>query len=486
MVFQSKKNNKIFLYLAVFYWILVLLIYGIGYRQFKESIVTSGSLSPVSIVGELYDGIELRQAITSPAEKLTSIDILTATYGRVNQGNIVFSLYDNSGSVVVSKTLPISTLNDNDYSRISFNDGIFTSAGERLILDISTSGVNKDNAISIYFGNSVSTGRFDIVKAIPSEDLFVLDGNIGTGMLCLRANAIHYSSFYLYYWLIVFVMFLVLAIACFISCKRADAGKRNMASVLRKLSTSYQFLIKQLVSRDFKTKYKRSVLGVAWSFLNPLLTMAVQYIVFSTLFKSNIPNYPVYLLSGIVLFNFFSEAVSMGLSSITDNAGLINKVYMPKYIYPITRVMSSMINFVLAFIPLFLVMIITRTPIRVSILLLIFDLLCLVMFITGMCLLLSAMMVFFRDTRFLWNVISMIWMYATPIFYPESIIPANLLVYYHMNPMYQYITFARIVLIDGVSPAPTAYLWCLVSSIVVFIFGSIVFQKNQDKFVLYL
>lgn len=486
MVSSHRESNKVFFKLAIFYWALTILIYGISFNQFKQTTVSTGSLSPIAVVGNIYDGIDLTQKITIPADELVSIDIRSATFGRTNNGNICFSLYDSNSNLIASKTVPVSELPDNNYYSIVFENAVKVYKSEKVLLRISTDGVTEENAISFYFGTSIVSGRFDVVKAIPSDDLFILNGIVGTGMLCIRTNAIHYSSFYIYYWIIVIFLFIALFVICYISCKRADKGARNIASVLRKLSTRYRFLIKQLVSRDFKTKYKRSVLGVAWSFLNPLLTMAVQYLVFSRVFNSDIPNYPVYLLTGIVLFNFFNEAVSMGLSSITDNAFLINKVYMPKYVYPITRVLSSLINFALAFIPLLLVMILTRTSIRLSIFLLVFDFLCLTMFVLGMVLLLSSLMVFFRDTRFLWSVLSMIWMYATPIFYPESIIPDSLLVFYHMNPMYQYITFARIALIDGISPAPTAYLWCLLSSVVVLIFGGIVFQKNQDKFVLYL
>src|SRR5699024_2176591 len=110
----------------------------------------------------------------------------------------------------------------------------------------------------------------------------------------------------------------------------------------------------------FKTKYKRSALGVLWSFLNPLMTMMVLYFVFSTLFISNVKNYPVYLLSGLICWNFFSEATTMCLQSIVGNAPLITKVYVPKYIYPLSRAMSSLVNFFLAFIPLFVVMVITK------------------------------------------------------------------------------------------------------------------------------
>ena len=172
--------------------------------------------------------------------------------------------------------------------------------------------------------------------------------------------------------------------------------------------------------------------------------------------------------------------------SITGNAALIKKVYMPKYIYPISKLFSSFINFVLALIPLFLVMLITGTPIRPSLFLLTFDLLCLMGFVLGMIFLLSTAMTFFQDTQFLWSVVSMMWLYLTPLFYPESIIPRNFLTLYHMNPMYQYITFARICIIDGVSPEPMAYLWCILSSAAVLIFGVWVFRKHQDELVLQL
>ena len=159
---------------------------------------------------------------------------------------------------------------------------------------------------------------------------------------------------------------------------------------------------------------------------------------------------------------------------------------MPKYIYPVSRVLSSLVNFALAIMPLFLVMVFTKTAFRPSLLLLIFDILCTLGFVMGMGLLLTTAMTFFQDTQFLWGVVSMIWMYLTPIFYPASIIPAKFLTLYHMNPMYQYITFARVCIIDGVSPEPIAYLWCVLSSLVVLLLGIFVFKREQDKFVLYL
>ncbi len=249
----------------------------------------------------------------------------------------------------------------------------------------------------------------------------------------------------------------------------------------------YQFLIKQLVSRDFKTKYKRSVLGVLWSFLNPLLTMSVQYLVFSRLFRFEIENYAVYLLTGIVFFNAFNDATSQAMNAIVGNASLITKVYVPKYIYPVSRVLSCCINLLFSLIPLILVALITGITPHFSWLLLPFVLLLGILFFVGVALALSALLVFFRDVQFLWGVFTMIWMYATPIIYPISTLEGSIL--YHLqklNPLYHYIYFFRTILIDGVSPEPLSYLACILCAALALLVGGLIFKKTQDRFVLFI
>ena len=249
---------------------------------------------------------------------------------------------------------------------------------------------------------------------------------------------------------------------------------------------SYRFLLEQLVERDFKTKYKRSVLGILWSLMNPLLTMLVMYIVFSTLFKSNIDNFLVYLLSGIVCWNYFSEVSSFCLTSITGNTSLITKVYVPKYIYPLSRVLSATVNLIFSLIPLVLVLFLTKSPITTRILLVPIPLICLFLMSFGIGLILASSMVYFRDTQFLWGVISMLWMYLTPIFYDAEIIPQQYMFAYKLNPLYHIISVMRTLLIDGMSPSPVSYLLCLVSAIIPLFLGVLIFKKTQDKFVLYL
>ena len=481
-----KRSKRLMAIWAACYWILAVTIYLVAGQQFHYTAVTSDALSATTTVGELVDGMTITQRLIAPAEYLTGFDLMAATYGRSKTGTLHAVFTNNAGEVVAAKDIDIATLPESKYFTISLDSVAQVQAGDPLTLTLTTTGCMPGNAITIYCGDTIVAGRFDIVQSISEADRYTINGVAGAGKLCVKVNCIRTLTFYRDYWLIIGGAFAALALLCLYWWRGAKDGRNNPLVAVCMLFTRYGFLIRQLVSRDFKTKYKRSALGMAWSFLNPLLTMSVQYVVFSTLFQSDIPNYPVYLLSGIVFFNFFSEAVSMGMTSITGNASLIKKVYMPKYIYPVSRILSSLVNFALAIIPLLLVMLITGTAFTPALLLLIFDMLCLLGFVTGMSLLLTTAMTFFQDTQFLWGVVSMMWMYLTPLFYPESIIPAQFLTVYHMNPMYQYITFARICIIDGVSPEPMAYLWCILSSVVVLGLGILTFKRHQDKFVLYL
>ena len=244
-------------------------------------------------------------------------------------------------------------------------------------------------------------------------------------------------------------------------------------------------LLKQLVLRDFKVKYKASLLGVFWSFLNPLLMTLVYYVVFSNLFNTE-ENFVVYLMSGTVLFNYVSESTSLGLSAIVGNAGLITKVYMPKYIYPISKVLSSAINLLIAMIPMMVLMALNHLPFTKGLLLIPVLVFMLILFCTGLSLILSALMVFFRDTQFLWSVIILMWNFLSPVFYPESIIPATFIATYRMNPLYQYMTFLRNIVLYGTVPGPACFGFCAAAAVISLALGLLIFRSLQNKFAVYL
>jgi ABC-2 type transport system permease protein len=351
---------------------------------------------------------------------------------------------------------------------------------------------NESNAVSFLYGNTINAGRGSVEEHIEQDMALVFNGNVVTDLdgkpcsLAIDVKGDEEHFFGNYYWFFYAGGALLFAAYLLSVYLRYQKGKTPYVVGVVKSLHKYGFLIRQLVSRDFKTKYKRSVLGILWSFLNPLLTMSVQYVVFSYLFKSDIENFVVYLLTGIVCYNFFHEATNMCLMSIIGNAPLISKVYVPKYIYPFSRSLSSCINLLFSLIPLLICLFITRTPITPALLLLPFGLIMLFLLAYGVGLILATMMVFFRDTQFLWNIMTMLLMYLTPIFYPESIIPEQFMTVYKLNPLYHVLRFMRSILLDGVSLEPKAYLICAALCVVPFLLGVLIFRKNEDKFILHI
>lgn len=201
---------------------------------------------------------------------------------------------------------------------------------------------------------------------------------------------------------------------------------QNLSQYKRVLAhfVQYRPLISELVGRDLKVKYRRSFLGYVWSILNPLLMMVVQTVIFSYMFRSDIPNYPVYLICGNTLFTFFNESANMGLTSIIYNASLIKKVYIPKYIFPVSRVVSSFVTMSFSLAAVVLVMVFTRSPFYWTILLFWVPLIFLFMFCCGMALTLSALTVYFRDMQHLFSILTLGWMYATRSFTRSSSCPS--------------------------------------------------------------
>lgn len=248
----------------------------------------------------------------------------------------------------------------------------------------------------------------------------------------------------------------------------------------------YRMLLKELVSRDLKTKYRRSALGFMWSILNPLGMMLVLTVVFSTVFRQDIDNFPVYLMCGQLIFNFFNEATNMAMGSITGNASLIKKVYLPKYLFPVSRVCSSLVNLLTSFIALVIVIVVTQTHISWTIVLTIFPVLYVWLFALGMGLILSSVVVTFRDLEHLYGILTTAWMYATPVFYPMSMLPENVVPFIKANPMTIFIQMLRDAVLYGKVSAMEQHFLCWIICGVTVIIGMLVFKKNQDTFVLKL
>lgn len=456
------------------YIILACIFFYVGGEQIKYRVKAEPLGTAAGVLAEISEKNVLCQSFTAKTDTIDKMTLQFATYGRENQGDVYLSIRkQGSQEILVSKLVNVSLLQDNQYYEWEFDSALTGTKGSQYELIIN-SNCPEGEAPTLYYRTVFQAEQLVINgEAMPYELFFSFTGKekLFLGM---------------YYWQIVVALGVLIVLYHVWSIIQKRRGKLTWGVLLETVWERYQFLIKQLVSRDFKTKYKRSMLGYLWSFLNPLLTMAVQYVVFSTIFRSDIKNFPVYLLSGIIIFNFFSDAVGQGLGAIVVNSALITKVYVPKYIYPITKVVSCSINLLISIIPLLIVVIITGTPITKAIILVPYALICLIIFCIGLSLALSSAMVFFRDTQYLWGIFCMIWMYATPLFYPETIIPEQYRIIQKINPLYHIIKFVRVVLIEGVSPDPMTYLYCMVSAVVACVVGAIIFKKTQDRFVLYI
>ncbi len=468
------------------YLLSAVLFYWIAGEQLHFRVEETAAVTPAQPIGELVQGMEVRQPFTAQCDEVTGVMLRLSTYGRTNTCRLIVSLLDGEGSVLAQQILAGEDIEDGALQKVFFAQPVRVDRDKWYAVVLASPDGTPGNAVTAWQGNTISAARTEIPVEIPAGQELLIDGAPQWGMLHVTVQTRSHMQFGAFYWY--WAAGGGALLACYCGYLLYAVGKGKDVLILRVISAfrRYGYLMRQLIARDFKTKYKRSVLGILWSFLNPLLTMAVQYVVFSTIFRSDIPNFPLYLLTGIVCFNFFSEASSMALQSIVGNASLITKVYVPKYIYPVSRVLSSTVNLLLSLIPLLAVMLLTDTPVRPAILLLPFGLVCLVVFSIGVGFILSTAMVFFRDTQFLWGVVSMLWMYLTPIIYPESIIPAQFMTLYKCNPLYHIIRFIRIVLMDGISPEPKAYGLCMIASVVPFLIGAVIFKKNQDKFVLNL
>lgn len=244
----------------------------------------------------------------------------------------------------------------------------------------------------------------------------------------------------------------------------------------------YRYLVGQLVRRDILSRYKRSVLGVAWTMLNPLGTMIILSVVFSQLFKS-VESYPAYILSGLVAWNFFAQTTNAAMSGLIWGGSLLHRIYIPRTIFGISAIGTGVVNLVLSIVPLIIVMLFTHVPIQLSILFLPIPILLLAIFSLGFGLFLSALAVYFPDVSEMYQIILTAWMYLTPIIYPIEIMPASLVnLVKYFNPMYSMVQLFRLPIYNGTIPSFEEILPALLWSFGVLIIGWLFFTSKSEEF----
>lgn len=252
-----------------------------------------------------------------------------------------------------------------------------------------------------------------------------------------------------------------------------------------------RFILKQLVTKDFKRKYRRSVLGIAWSVLNPLMMMVIMSIVFSFVFRADIENYPLYLILGNITFSFMSESTSQALMSFLDAAPLLKKVRVSRFVFPVQKVLFALVNFTFSLVAVALVMLWFRVVPTWHIIWLPVCLFLLVLFCSGIGLIVGSLAVFFRDVVHLWSVVLTAWTYLTPIFWVPTQLasngaPAWVMSIVELNPMYGFVTFMRDIFLWNQNPSVQTLALCAIWALVMLGIGVFVFRKTQHKFILYI
>ena len=247
-----------------------------------------------------------------------------------------------------------------------------------------------------------------------------------------------------------------------------------------------QFLFEELVKRDFKQKYKRTVLGMGWSILSPLLTLLVMRLVFTQFFGRNMPHYTTYLFAGNLMFSYYREATSGGMHALMANKGIFTKINVPKYLFLLTKNVSSIINFGLTLLVFFLFAAIDGVAFSFKFIAILYPILCLMAFNIGVGLILSALFVFFRDISYLYDVFTMLLMYMSAIFYTVDNYAPSIQRLFLINPVYCAIKYVRLVVLDGTIPSVQFHLLLAAYAALALLLGGLIYKKKNHEFLYYV
>ena len=455
---------------AVFFWIVR--------ESWTWSALRSEPVNRAELAENVGGETEATQRITVLADQFQGIDLDLYVENPEQTGIISVVFQNEAGEQIGRIEKGYDTLVQDGMNEFLLEEPLTDLNGKTVILHIHT-----DGGIRLGYGKSVSAGKLEVEVETP--ELLLIGDEAMDGSLRLKQIGRVRLTAAERFWPVVFILCGIIIVVMICTSVNRKKGKTGLLQKTEEFIRRYRYLLKQLVLRDFKIKYKASVLGVFWSFLNPLLMTLVYHLVFSNLFSSQ-ENFVVYLMTGTVLFNYVSESTTLGLNAIVGNAGLITKVYIPKFIYPLSKVLSSAINLVISMIPMMVLMLLTHLPFTKGLLLLPILVFLLILFCTGLSCILSTCMVFFRDTQFLWSVLLLMWNFLSPVFYPESIIPSSIIGIYRMNPLYQYMNFMRSIVLYGTAPDSGCFGYCLAASLISLGIGLLVFRKHQNKFATYL
>ena len=248
----------------------------------------------------------------------------------------------------------------------------------------------------------------------------------------------------------------------------------------------HQFLFEELVKRDFAKKYKRTILGMAWSIISPLMNLLIMWLVFSHLLGSSIEHYAIYLFSGQLVFSYFTDATNLGMTSLVYNSNIFTKVNVPKYLFLFSQNVSSLINFGLTLLIFFVFVAFDRIPFTWRFLLLLYPIAFQIVFNLGVGLILSALFVFFRDMQYLWGIMTQLLMWLSAIFYTIDSYSPEVQNLFLLNPIYLFIRYYRKIVIDGTIPTIQFHVMIAVYAFIAFGVGAWMYKRNNHEFLYYV
>lgn len=243
----------------------------------------------------------------------------------------------------------------------------------------------------------------------------------------------------------------------------------------------YRDLLLLLILNRIKTRYKRSLLGVVWTLLNPLLNTLVLTIAFSQIFRFNLPNYAIYILSGLIVWNFFAQSTLDAMDTLIWGSSLLKRIYIPRTIFAVAVLGNGLVNFILSIIPLILIIVIMQHPLTENFLALPFAILILAIFTLGISLLISTVAIYFIDFVYIYNVLLSVWFYLTPIIYPLSIIPEKVQPFINMNPFTHFLELFHSLIYKGTMPNEALWILTSLLSIMTLVVSWIIFTRRVDE-----
>ncbi len=472
---QKKIWNKVMKYGIIAIVCFAIFYYAISFFQLKYQPLEEdfSGLENVSVIGELTDANVVVQEFTCNAPYMKGLALEFANYGNVPSGTVHIQI-ENQGTILATHTVDADLLPDSSNYYVDFGGMKEVAQGSTIKVAVTIKDGAPGAAVTMWTGEK-QTGC----------SLFV-NGKEYEGTLVMAPDEYvmsHYTVRYLIFVLAVLALWVIYSLYEIAAEKKE---KVNVGTEIVHIFDRYKFLLHQLVGRDFKTRYRRSYLGALWSLLNPIFMMIIVSSVFSFIFRFQIEHFQVYLILGQITFSVFSEATQVSVTTIVGSGQMIKKVYLPKYIFPLSKVTFSFVNFMLSFVAAAGVLVFYRITPTINILYLPLWLLEYYLFTLGISMLLAAAMVFFRDIQHLYSLFILAWGYITPIFYPVDSLAPWMQKLMNLNPLYHYITYLRNILLNGVCPSLNQNIVCLAMAVVSFAIGSHYFHKKQGRFILYI